>query len=84
MNLRVISDGTLEGTRVEHPDTGELVENVNEVRFVLDSGQVQYWAEVVIMCPITKLTLEADTTEFYKRVARELSLDQSGPIAPID
>ena len=79
MNIRVVGDGTFEGTRVEHAETGELIEWVKEVRFTIVPGEGQQWAEVVIACPITRLDIETNRDEALERASYLLveSLNQN-------
>ena len=59
MKLRIISDGTCEGTQIENAETGEPLQNVYEVRFVVTAGKVPCLAEVVLIAPVTEAFLTA-------------------------
>lgn len=76
MDIRVESDGTLEGTQVLQAETGEPVEYVSEVRINIKPDSNQLWAELVIMCPITKLNMESSGKEFCSRIGASLDSDQ--------
>jgi thymidylate kinase len=71
MNLKVISDGTVMGTRVVNADTGEELSGVKAVKWEISTESIT--ADVVIVLAKVPVEIAGQTKEADKARLDELS-----------
>jgi hypothetical protein len=63
VKIRVVSDGTPRGTRVENKKTGELLDNVVAIELYADVTSPLWRAEITLLAVECDITAEAKTKE---------------------
>ena len=73
MKIRVVSDGTYRGTRIENAETGELVENVIGLSLNLSRDYGMTASIEVVYTPTAAAALVTTTGTDYSLVMRRVN-----------
>ena len=63
MRVKIISDGTVTGTKVVDAKTGETVEGVDRVRFVADAAHDSIQAVIHVVNPEIEAAVDVEEVE---------------------